>query len=125
MSYLSDIMKVTSSEFQKPWLKNRVQEILIEYKHTRDNDEALSVIIWESQLQTIHARGLAYNFFFLYSRRVLASSEAICRQRRLLQEKNPALRGENWEARHAKAEEVKQKLREDKIVLKPEEADNE
>lgn len=125
---LIELIKISSSEFLKPWLKNRIQEILVQYPHTKDNDEALSVIIWETQLQIFkdkEAPGFAINFFYLYSRKLLASSEAICRQRRLLQEKNPALRGTTWDARHAKSEQIKIDLYNDKVILMPEEADNE
>jgi hydroxylamine reductase (hybrid-cluster protein) len=94
-----------------------VKEILSSKPEARDNDMYLCAIVWYRQSASkynINALSLT-DFFHLmrnYKSNGLLSFETISRQRRLVQEACPELRGEEYEQRHKKQAEVKQDLKE-------------
>lgn len=108
---------------KKNEVRDMVYAILTQKPETRDNDMYLASAYWYKQL---HQRGIeAHNLTGLqmltmlkhYKNNGLVSFETISRQRRLIQETTPELRGEEWEKRHAKQEEVKEEIREFKQDL--------
>lgn len=93
-----------------------VKAILTDKPEARDNDMYLTAIVWFRDLQrrqNINAVSLVDFFHIMrhYKRYGLLSFETISRARRLVQEAHMELRGENYEKRHRKQEEVKQDLR--------------
>lgn len=93
-----------------------VKAILTDKPEARDNDMYLTAIVWYRDLQVrqnINAVSLVDFFHIMrnYKRYGLLSFETISRARRLVQEAHVELRGENYDKRHKKQEEVKQDLR--------------
>lgn len=108
---------------KKNEVRDMVYTILTQKPETRDNDMYLASAYWYKQL---NQRGIdAHKLTGLqmltmlkhYKDNGLISFETISRQRRLIQETTPELRGEEWEKRHAKQEEVKEEIREFKQNL--------
>lgn len=108
---------------KKNEVRDMVYTILTQKPETRDNDMYLASAYWYKQL---NQRGIdAHKLTGLqmltmlkhYKDNGLISFETISRQRRLIQETTPELRGEEWEKRHAKQEEVKEEIREFKQDL--------
>jgi len=102
---------------KKNEVRDMVYAILTQKPETRDNDMYLASAYWYKQL---NQRGIdAHKLTGLqmltmlkhYKDNGLISFETISRQRRLIQETTPELRGEEWEKRHAKQEEVKEDIR--------------
>jgi hypothetical protein len=94
-----------------------VKGILADKPEARDNDMYLCAIVWYRQTgKKYNINSLALTDFFHimrnYKTNGLLSFETISRQRRLVQEACPELRGEEYEKRHRKQEEVKQDLKE-------------
>ena len=75
----------------------KVYAILTDHPETRDDDRKLLVKIWAKETQSIDVGGL----FKEILDGKLSHSESICRMRRKLQERHPALRGEKWDVRHS------------------------
>lgn len=97
-------------------LQDLVKSLLTTDARLRDCDRKLSARVWATQLGGLDElkKGSAYDFLVLYSaaNTELFSQESIGRARRLIQETNPNLRGENWEKRQGEAENVKKIIRE-------------
>ena len=97
---------------KKTEIRDMVHHILTTKPETRDNDMYLVASYWYKQLQ---AKGQdlknisALDFLTFirdYKSRGITSFESISRQRRLLQEMHPELRGKEYEKRHATQKEV-------------------
>ena len=93
-----------------------VKAILTDKPEARDNDMYLTAIVWFRDLQrrqNINAISLVDFFHIMrnYKTYGLLSFETISRGRRLVQEAHMELRGENYDKRHKKQDEVKQDLR--------------
>jgi len=87
-------------------IKKQVKEILISKPSTRDNDNELIAIIWDSECP--HYR--FDDFLFNFSKGRYTSAETIRRARQKLQEQNEYLRGETYNERQRKGEEVRQTI---------------
>jgi len=88
------------AKIKKGKLIKKVQSILIGNQQARDDDRLLSYLIWKDECEG----NCLFLEEYVYGR--LTSANSITRARRLLQEKNPSLRGENWGKRHIFAEKV-------------------
>src|SRR5690554_1331157 len=92
-------------------LKNQIRELLIHYPDTRDNDNALIARLLIDmdflKLNTITGEKFLHNL----KSGEYGSLESITRARRMLQEKNPDLRGKLWSKRHCFEKEVKEQLK--------------
>lgn len=97
--------------------KELITKLLTERPYLRDNDNALIAEIWKEELLEIERAKpksiLSNNLGVLnyLGGGDLTSSESITRCRRKIQQENPALRGEKYNARHKGQEEVKQELK--------------
>ena len=89
-------------------IKDKVRELLIKYPFLRDDDNALMVNVWTTEMLT---KGVLFTRFFdMYADGHLTSAESIRRTRQALQVKNPELRGKKYAERHAHQEVVKNEL---------------
>ena len=87
-------------------LKERVKDLLVNQIDTRDNDNLLISQIWLDE-------GVPENsiyFLIKYSQGGFTSAESIRRTRQLLQADNENLRGEKYNERQRKGEEVRQTI---------------
>ena len=85
---------------------DEVEKFLTRYPALRDNDEKLMANIWGTYIGNLeHYNGK--DILRMLSNRELPSYESISRCRRKLQELHPLLRGEKWEKRHSRAEEIR------------------
>jgi len=97
-------------------LRNRIEKVLIEHPHCRDDDMRLIQNIWQQEL--VEKVGLQnYSNELVNRRKViqevasLSSPEAIRRMRQKIQELTPSLRGESYKDRQKHQATVKQELR--------------
>ncbi len=97
---------------RKSKVREMVHSLLAEKPETRDNDMYLVTAYWYRQLR---AKGVdpstisglqMLTYIKNYKDFGLVSFESIRRSRALLQEMHPELRGEEYEKRHAKQQEV-------------------
>lgn len=91
-------------------LNKKIKKLLITKKHLRDNDAELITDIWKSELSNI-SNPKAHDVLSLLSTRKISWPDSITRERRLIQAEFKELRGKKWEARHAKAEEVRKTIK--------------
>ena len=87
-------------------LKERVKKLLIEQPQTRDNDNLLIAQIWLDE--GVPSESVV--FLVKDSKGGFTSAESIRRTRQQLQEKNESLRGEKYNDRQRKGEEVRQTI---------------
>ena len=87
-------------------MKNAIKKILIENPATRDNAIHLASVYYDTLIGDINLRTAAYLLRAMYKGEV-PSMDTISRCSRLLQEKNPELRGKNWAKRQGKAEVIR------------------
>ena len=92
-------------------LNQKIKRLLTTKKHLRDNDAELIAEIWKAQLSTISEYLTAKDILSLLSTRMISWPDSITRERRLLQAEFKELRGNKWNARHAKAEEVRKTIK--------------
>ena len=93
-----------------------VKQVLTEKPETRDNDMYLTAVIWYRDLKSSPNVGdlTLIGFFHImrdYKKWGLMSYETIARARRLVQETCVELRGEHYEKRHRKQQEVKDDIK--------------
>lgn len=91
----------------------RVKRVLQDNPTTRDNDNKLTAIIWHQELKEKgHDPNLlsAQGFLKMYYEGKLTNAESIRRKRADLQKNYPELRGEMYEKRRAKQDEIKKDL---------------
>jgi hypothetical protein len=94
-----------------------VKQLLERHPHLRDNDEKLCANYWYIEAN-LHFREMsAYDFIQMYAERQITLADSITRMRRKVQEETPELRGQLWEKRHKKEEEVKEYLKDDSDAL--------
>lgn len=102
---------------KKNEVRTIIHELLLSKPETRDNDMYLVTAIWFRQLKAkgFHPNSISglelLTMLKNYKENGLILFETIRRQRCLLQELHPELRGELYEKRHATQEEVKQDIR--------------
>ena len=87
-------------------LKERVKRLLTEQIETRDNDNLLISQIWLEEGVPLES----INFLVKYSKGGFTSAESIRRARQKLQEENESLRGEKYNERQRRGEEVRQTI---------------
>ena len=89
-------------------IKPKVEFLLTEYPHTRDDDNKLIANIWHNELtediKTVH------DFLMAFSQGKFSSPESIRRMRQKLQEENEELRGSNQIERLAEAKNVRNNI---------------
>ncbi len=109
---MTDRRSKVSSGFSSGWIKEKVKQILQEKLTARDNDEKLCLEIWDLQLRELYGH---YNFTHrwscfpgAYGQNELANAEAIVRARRIVQDENPDLRGEDYERRQKHGRKVRE-----------------
>ena len=87
-------------------LKERVKELLVNQIDTRDNDNSLISQIWLDEGVPVNS----IDFLIKYSKGGFTSAESIRRARQKLQEEHENLRGEKYNERQRKGEEVRQTI---------------
>ena len=96
--------------------KQEIYNLLVNDAKLRDNDNMLIAEIWRQEVAEIDEAKpksiLSNNLGVLdyLGGGDLTSPESITRCRRKIQQENPSLRGEKYNARHKEQEEVKQEL---------------
>ena len=90
-------------------LNQKIKRLLTKHKNLRDNDAELIAEIWKAELSNILHSGS--DVISLLSTRKISWPDSITRERRLIQAEFKELRGKKWEARHAKAEEVRKTIK--------------
>ena len=81
-------------------VKDFVEDILLNYPLSRDNDNYLACFVWHKQVRATTQGDVTFeNFLTMYSNSLLASSDSITRAARKLKETNPQYRGKNYEER--------------------------
>lgn len=91
-------------------LNQKIKRLLTTKKHLRDNDAQLIADVWKSELSNI-SNPTGHDVLSLLSTRKISWPDSITRERRLIQAEFKELRGKKWEARHAKAEEVRKTIK--------------
>lgn len=93
-------------------LKDHIRDLLIKSPELRDDDQRLIANIWLKKIggtpKAIQMSG--YDFLFLFATSKLTSPESIRRCRQKIQEEEPELRGKSYQARHTKAERIRQAI---------------
>ena len=87
-------------------LKERVKDLLVNQIDTRDNDNLLISQIWLDEGVPVNS----IDFLIKYSKGGFTSAESIRRARQKLQEEHENLRGEKYNERQRKGEEVIQTI---------------
>ncbi len=87
-------------------LKERVKELLVNQIDTRDNDNLLISQIWLDEGVPVNS----IDFLIKYSKGGFTSAESIRRARQKLQEEHENLRGEKYNERQRKGEEIRQTI---------------
>ena len=97
--------------------KELITKLLTEQPYIRDNDNVLIAEIWKNEIficskqaPDVH-RILGLDMLDYLRMGELTSPESIRRTRQKIQQENPALRGDKYNARHKGQEEVKQELK--------------
>tara|TARA_R100001594_G_C4036815_1_gene262382 strand:+ start:1308 stop:1625 length:318 start_codon:yes stop_codon:yes gene_type:complete len=90
-----------------------ITDILKNNTRSRDDDHILAGAVWIRELGGSHIAkemGL-WEFMRLFMSHELANFESIVRCRRKVQELDPGLRGEKYEYRHKRQNDVKEELK--------------
>lgn len=87
-------------------VKNKVEFLLKEYPHTRDDDNKLIANIWFNEINEIDNMS-AKEFLKQFSEGKFTSTESIGRARRKLQEQNISLRGIKYKSRMEEEEKIR------------------
>jgi len=75
-------------------IKDFVEDILLNYPLSRDNDNYLACFVWHRQVRATTQGDVTFeNFLTMYSNGLLASSDSITRSARKIKETRPDLRG--------------------------------
>jgi hypothetical protein len=75
-------------------IKDFVEDILLNYPLSRDNDNYLACFVWHKQVRASRDGDVTFeNFLTMYSNGMLASSDTITRAARKIKETRPDLRG--------------------------------
>lgn len=92
-------------------LNNKVKELLFRSKKSRDNDNLLIALTWLEQNPRLKEEDYSFKQFardFIDGK--YASTEAVTRCRRKLQEKHELLRGNKYYERRNLCEQVKEEI---------------
>lgn len=99
--------------YNKKTVKILIQDILISYPSTRDNDEKLAANVLHFFLlkRNVDSKNISANKLLeMYSQGQLPTIDYITRIRRKLQELNPDIRGNNYNIRQSKSKKVKENI---------------
>ena len=89
-------------------IKQRVENLLSELPHLRDDDNKLIANMWFHQIGSKQIGEMsAFEFLKTFAYNQLTSPETIRRIRQKLQEQKPELRGLTYKKRHELAESVR------------------
>jgi hypothetical protein len=91
---------------------DRVKKYLVAYPHLRDDDNKLIAKIWKDEAK-VHGMGAVNytaNFLALVHDGKLTNTETIRRARQMIQAKYPNLRGNAYQKRHEKKEDVSEEV---------------
>jgi hypothetical protein len=93
-------------------IKEKVQKLLTEYPHLRDDDNKLIANIWISEMGgSSYCKTItAFDAMSIIASSQLTSTESITRCRRKIQEHNVSLRGENYKSRKDNEDPIKDQL---------------
>lgn len=94
-------------------IKDRVEKLLREFPHFRDDDHRLILAVWNEDIALTgnDPNQMHYSTFVnLFVRGLLSNPESIRRTRQKLQQDYPGLRGKAKEQRDAKQDEIKSEL---------------
>jgi hypothetical protein len=81
-------------------IKDFVEDILLNYPLSRDNDNYLACFVWHKQVRATTQGDVTFeNFLTMYSNGLLASSDSITRAARKIKETRPDLRGNGHDKR--------------------------
>jgi len=96
----------------KDGIKEKVQKLLAEYPHLRDDDNKLIANIWTSELGgTRHIKTITgYDAMSVLASSQLTNSESIRRCRQKIQEHNVHLRGKSYKKRKDNQDPFKDEL---------------
>jgi len=95
------------------YLENLVINILKHNPKSRDNDHILAGAVWIKEVggsEIAKNMGL-WEFFRIFMTHEVSNFESIVRCRRKVQERESELRGEKYEFRHKRQEEVKEQIK--------------
>jgi hypothetical protein len=91
-------------------IRPKIESLLKERPHLRDDDNKLIANIWHSEVPTLEdISGL--KFLKLFSEGELTSPESIRRMRQKIQEENKDYRGDNYAARHKEEKTVREGIK--------------
>ena len=88
---------------------DEVKKLLTKYPPLRDNDERLMTNIWWNHIPNVENMN-GRELLTMIAKRKLPSFLSVSRCRRKIQEKLPWLRGEKWDARHKRAENIRKEI---------------
>ena len=88
--------------------KDKVETLIRDNSHLRDDDNKLIANIWFSELGNVDIS--AFEFLKRFSNGKFSNPESIRRIRQKLQEEFPEYRGEKWLDRHNEQDNVKDQL---------------
>ena len=96
-------------------MQDKVKDILLKNKSTRDNDPLLVFKFWKAEHEKKYpdlkfSKVPVSNVFVMWSMKDLTHPSAIMRARRKVQEKHKETRGKLWYKRHKEQETVKEDL---------------
>ena len=86
-------------------MKDLVRQILTDNPATRDSNIHLASVLYEKYIGAIELKTAAYLLRAMYKKEV-PTMDSISRCSRILQEKNPDLRGKEWDKRQANGVDV-------------------
>jgi len=96
----------------KSYKQDMVRRILNDMPHTRDNDKYLTIQSWYEEINRLDydPETMSFMEFAKLYTLILSDAQTITRLRRLLQMREPKLRGEKYKFRMANQENVKEDL---------------
>lgn len=97
-------------------LRQRIESILIEAPHCRDDDYRLMANVWQKELldqigRVGYEKLSGHELLVEFSKRKLTSPESIRRTRQKIQELTPPLRGNTYRERQKHQSKVKMEIR--------------
>jgi hypothetical protein len=91
-------------------VKNTVLTLLEQNESLRDSDDKLIANIWFNEVGKKNPELVVKDFLVLLGQSKLSNPEAITRARRSIQQKNPELRGNNYQGRLKEEINVRKKI---------------
>jgi hypothetical protein len=97
-------------------LRQRIEAILAEVPHCRDDDNRLIANVWHNELLSQHGeegygRLSGHEVLGTFAKHKLSNPESIRRMRQKIQELQPLLRGKTYKARQRHQSQVKKEIR--------------